>query len=205
MILKIILSLCLIIPLKSNGQQDHAKEIKKFWKRHQTGLLQKFDGPLKPKDIKALEYYPVESKWLVKANLVRSSDPQTIEIPTSANKVKTYKTFGILYFSMNGTDVNIPVYQITGFGANKLLNDHLFLPFTDLTNGEGTYGGGRYIDLTTTMIENDYLLIDFNKAYNPYCAYADGWNCPIPPKSNFIPLEVKAGEKDYYGARRSRK
>jgi uncharacterized protein (DUF1684 family) len=73
------------------------------------------------------------------------------------------------------------------------------LAFTDLTNGEDTYGGGRYIDLYISDIAEGHITIDFNKAYNPYCAYSDGYNCPIPPASNSINLEIKAGEKMYKG------
>ncbi len=75
--------------------------------------------------------------------------------------------------------------------------NYLFLPFTDLTSGEESYGGGRYIDLETTDIFNNKVIIDFNKAYNPYCAYASGYNCPIPPRENDLPVAVKAGEMNF--------
>ena len=75
--------------------------------------------------------------------------------------------------------------------------EHLFLPFTDYTNGEETYGGGRYIDLTIKDIHNGMVTIDFNKSYNPYCTYKEGYRCPVPPKANAIKTEIKAGEKAY--------
>lgn len=76
--------------------------------------------------------------------------------------------------------------------------NHLFLPFTDLTSGEETYDNGRYIDLETVDIKNKTVEIDFNKAYNPYCAYVSyTYNCPIPPKENYLPVAILAGEKNY--------
>ena len=71
--------------------------------------------------------------------------------------------------------------------------DHLFLPFTDNTNGVETYGGGRYIDLKIPA--GNTINIDFNKAYNPYCAYSDKYSCPIPPPENHLDIEIKAGIK----------
>ncbi len=81
--------------------------------------------------------------------------------------------------------------------SDSVYKDHLFLPFTDLTSGEESYGGGRYIDLETTGIINNRLVIDFNKAYNPYCTYSDGYNCPIPPRENDLPVAIRAGEKAF--------
>ena len=71
------------------------------------------------------------------------------------------------------------------------LEDYLFLPFIDDTNGEESYGGGRYIDLR--IPEGDTIVIDFNKSYNPYCAYNDKYSCPIVPRINYLALEVRAG------------
>jgi uncharacterized protein len=73
--------------------------------------------------------------------------------------------------------------------------DYLFVPFTDATTGNETYGSGRYIDLRLGDIKNNTVLLDFNKCYNPYCAYTSGYNCPIPPKENRLAVAVKAGEK----------
>ena len=73
--------------------------------------------------------------------------------------------------------------------------DYLFLPFTDKTNGDSSYGGGRYLDLK--LPEGDSIIIDFNQAYNPYCAYNDKYSCPVPPKSNNLDIEVLAGVKTF--------
>ena len=85
--------------------------------------------------------------------------------------------------------------------TNAQYKDYLFLPFTDLTSGKETYASGRYLDLKTDEIKNGKVTLDFNKAYNPYCAYVSGvYNCPIPPKENTLGVEVKAGEKLFTGS-----
>ncbi|HEX6333812.1 MAG TPA: DUF1684 domain-containing protein, partial [Flavisolibacter sp.] len=87
------------------------------------------------------------------------------------------------------------------YQSQNLLNteyrNHLFLPFTDATTGKTTYEVGRYIDLQITDIREGWVTIDFNKAYNPYCAYTSGYNCPIPPAENRLPVAIEAGEKSY--------
>jgi uncharacterized protein (DUF1684 family) len=83
------------------------------------------------------------------------------------------------------------VYQSHTLREKEGYKDYLFLPFTDLTNGNETYGSGRYIDLR--IPERETIIIDFNKAYNPYCAYNYGYACPIPPKENKLKVEIRAG------------
>ena len=92
-------------------------------------------------------------------------------------------------FLVNNLKLNI--YQNHRLRKMEKYRNHLFLPFTDLTNGEETYGGGRYIDLS--IPDSDTIIIDFNKAYNPYCAYSSTRSCPIPPRENDLDLKVEAG------------
>ena len=75
--------------------------------------------------------------------------------------------------------------------------NYLFVPFTDATTGDESYGSGRYLEFYIADIQNNTLQLDFNKAYNPYCAYAAGYKCPIPPRENNLPLAIKAGEKNF--------
>ena len=82
-------------------------------------------------------------------------------------------------------------YQNVVYSQKEEYKDHLFLPFTDKTNGFESYGGGRYIDLRIPA--TDSLLLDFNQSYNPYCAYTTGYNCPIPPKENALPIKIEVG------------
>jgi uncharacterized protein (DUF1684 family) len=98
----------------------------------------------------------------------------------------------MLDFEIDGQKFSIPVYQSKDLLNNPVYKDYLFFPFTDLTNSEGTYGGGRYIDLRIPK-EGLEMVVDFNRAYNPYCAYSAKYSCPIVPSENHINMVVKAG------------
>lgn len=89
------------------------------------------------------------------------------------------------------------VYQSIALMTKPGFEDHLFIPFTDETNVGETYGGGRYIDLKMGDIQNGMVVLDFNKCYNPYCAYKEGYACPIPPRENSLPIAIPAGEKRF--------
>jgi uncharacterized protein (DUF1684 family) len=102
-------------------------------------------------------------------------------------------------FTINGKDFQLTLYKNEIPSPNPKYSDLLFLPFTDETNGKTTYGGGRYIDVSIKDIKNGFLALDFNKAYNPYCAYSNGYRCPVPPEENDLQLEILAGEKLFTG------
>lgn len=89
----------------------------------------------------------------------------------------------------------LEVYQSPALMQKEELKDYLFIPFNDLTNYETTYAGGRYLDISRKDIKNNQVVIDFNKCYNPYCAYASGYSCPIPPAANKLNAKIEAGEK----------
>jgi uncharacterized protein len=98
---------------------------------------------------------------------------------------------------VHDTLCSLQVFQNLGLLNDPKYSDHLFIPFTDGTTYTETYGGGRYIDLSTKDIKGDKLMVDFNKCYNPYCAYAEGYNCPIPPVENRLPISIHAGERNW--------
>ena len=124
-------------------------------------------------------------------------DTKTVEkdigFETTTDRIAVYDLYGIATFDLEGITYKVNVYQSHRLRSLPGFRDHLFFPFKDLTNGEDTYGGGRYIDLT--IPKGDKIVIDFNKAYNPYCAYTSGYSCPIPPRENYIEHEIKAGIK----------
>ena len=116
---------------------------------------------------------------------------------TSGKTKQQYRVYGIIHFNLHDTAVSLTIYQSRSLMSSEKYKEHLFIPFTDLTSGRETYGGGRYIDLSISDISNNTYIIDFNKAYNPYCAYTTGYNCPIPPKENDLSVAIKAGEMNY--------
>lgn len=149
-------------------------------------------------DKKHFRFFPVDESFRIKAKLNRTPNSKWFTMETSGAVKKTFRTYGVLEFYIHDTLVKLPIYQSQGLIAIEKYKDLLFLPFTDLTSGESTYAAGRYIDLYTTEIKNDSVIIDFNKAYNPYCAYVTGkYNCPVPPKDNQLAVAITAGEQNF--------
>lgn len=138
-------------------------------------------------------FYPSDSLYIVNAIIKKDTVSQFISMPTSSGKIKNYSVYGKLEFYLHSKLYSLMVYQSESLKENPEYADYLFLPFTDETSGITTYGGGRYIDLRIPA--TDSIKLDFNRAYNPYCAYATGYSCPIPPKENHLPLQIKAGVK----------
>lgn len=140
---------------------------------------------------KGITFFPFNEELVFKADFTQIENGKTIPFPTSAKKIKNYKEYGKVNFVLNEKHFELTIYAsdppIKGY------ENSLFLPFTDDTNGVTTYGGGRYIDLEIKDIKNKKVTIDFNKAYNPYCAYSKYYNCPIPPANNYLETEINAG------------
>ena len=114
---------------------------------------------------------------------------------TTTDRKPIYKTFGTATFELEGKKLKLHIYQNQDLIKKAEYTNHLFIPFRDQTNSNGSYGGGRYIDVE--IPEGNTIVIDFNKSYNPYCAYNDKYSCPIPPSENDLDIEIKAGVKDY--------
>lgn len=153
---------------------------------------------VKGADKEQMKFYEVSKAYRVTADFKPSASTEWLSFKTSGKATQTYRLYGTISFSLNGKSCSLNVYQSQGLMSNPEYKDYLFLPFTDSTTGKETYSSGRYIDLTTKDIQMGKLALDFNKAYNPYCAYVSGvYNCPIPPKENALLVEVKAGEKAF--------
>lgn len=146
---------------------------------------------------KYFRFYAIDEKFKVMCRFEKSADTTTVTMKTSGTKIpqKDFVRYGKIYFSINDTSLSLTVYRSKELQNNPQYGRYLFIPFTDATTGDETYGSGRYIDIFTYDIKNDTVVIDFNKAYNPYCAYSSGYNCPIPPRENLLAVAVKAGEK----------
>lgn len=150
--------------------------------------------PLKKDEVEGfvgISFFPIDLKYRVNADLRIIKNGKSSPFPTSANKIKYFKEFGKASFSVDSKNFELTLYQSDPIKKGE--EDDLFLPFMDLTNGETSYGGGRYIDLSISDVKDGKILIDFNQAYNPYCAYSKYYNCPIPPSNNFLETEINAG------------
>jgi len=147
------------------------------------------------KDFEGLNYFPIDYKYNVKAQLTRLEDLPKIEIKTSTGNVSDYVIYGKLSFKIDRKSYELSVYQSARLVGTDRTKGALFVPFTDKTSGEETYGGGRY--LVMDISEGNQLNIDFNMAYNPFCVYNPEHSCPIPPAENDLPIKIPVGEVMY--------
>ena len=163
--------------------------VKKYVKEHEVAT---------GKDKDFISFFPVNEKYRMTCRFERTMNSPWFRMESSGAIRKNYRVYGIIHFTINDTAATLNIYQSQDLMTTKQYKDHLFIPFTDATSGEETYESGRYIDLEINDIANGKVLIDFNKAYNPYCAYVSGrYNCPIPPVENRLTVTVRAGEKAF--------
>lgn len=174
------------------------KEAKKFQQKLNKEFSSKEESPLKEEDLavfEALEFFPIDSNFIVTASLTFHKNSKPFKMKTTTDRLPIYKLYATAHFQLNGKYYSLDIYQNEKLLLTPDYEDYLFLPFTDLTNGESSYGGGRYIDLK--LPEGDSIVIDFNQSYNPYCAYNEKYSCPIPPKSNHLKTKILAGTKAF--------
>lgn len=197
--MKKLLFLTLLMSATVFAQDNVAiEDIKNHQKEQNKQFKTEGESPLTEQDrnhFSALEFFDIDLDYRVEATFTRTPDEKPFAVGTSSGKTKFLIKYGILNFSIKGKKLALNVYQSQRLLANPLYKEYLFLPFNDLSNGITTYSGGRYIDLS--IPKGNTMLIDFNKAYNPYCAYSDGWNCTIPPADNYLHIEISAGVKKY--------
>ena len=153
-------------------------------------------SPLKPNDLKtfsSLSFFPIDSSFVVKAKLTPTPNSKYFDMKTTTERVSKERIYGVLTFELQQQTFELNVYQ--GKDSTEVKSNYLFLPFLDDTNGISTYGGGRYMDLEVP--KSDSIWLDFNTAYNPYCVYNERYSCPIVPRQNYVPIQIKAGVKRF--------
>lgn len=167
-------------------------------KRFQGGLKMEYDNPntsplstKAKKTFKGIHFFTVDAKYAVDARFVRTPEEKPFQMSTSSGMRKTYIKYAEVFFMIDKKEYKLNVYQSQELIQQPDYKDYLFIPFTDATSGDETYEGGRYIDLN--IPQSDHVVINFNKAYQPYCAYTDGYNCPVPPQENKVPIKIEAG------------
>jgi hypothetical protein len=176
--------------------QDYVQSIIEF----QTKLNQEFrnpdESPLTVEDrekFDSLTFFPINEKYRVIAKFERIENAIPFTMKTTTDRMPVYEIYGIATFTLDDIEYRLNIYQSHSLREKEEFKSYLFLPFTDVTNGNETYGGGRFIDLLVP--EGDQIVIDFNMSYNPYCAYNHTYSCPIPPEENDLNCEIKAGVK----------
>lgn len=197
----ILLLPLLLFSACSTKQVDHSylneilqvqTELNDFYSNPETSPL-KGSELISFKENGGHSFFEINPNYKVKAHLLKAQKPDTIFMPTSSDVVKAYDAYGIAEFTLLGKAYQLTLYQSHSLRQSDEYKNYLFLPFKDMTSGQSTYGGGRYIDLSIPA--GDSIDIDFNKAYHPYCAYTKGYSCPVPPANNFLNLPIEAGIK----------
>lgn len=170
----------------------------KWQKKMNADFKDASKSPLKDKDRKTftgLDFFKFDSTFVVEAILKRTPDSKWFNMKTTDDRLSKERIYGVLSFKLKDKKYELNVYQGEELMKTEGFTDYLFLPFLDDTNGTSTYGGGRYIDLR--IPHGDVIELDFNKAYNPYCAYDEKYSCPIVPRVNYLDIEVVAGVKAF--------
>ncbi len=174
------------------------RTIKKYQKELNSEFKNKKTSILDPKDFKTFEglaFYPIDLKFRVEAQFVRTPNEKPFKMKTSTKRLPKYVKYGEAHFTIDGKPFTLNLYQNIKYSKKRDYDNSLFLPFTDYTSGDGSYGGGRYIDIK--IPDGDTVIIDFNKSYNPYCAYSHRYSCPIPPQENDLLIRIEAGVKAF--------
>lgn len=196
--MKKVLFFFLFSQLAFSQQQFERDSVIQFQKNMNEHYADSVKSPLKKKDwavFKALEFFPISEKYFVTATFKRTKKEKPFEMKTTTSRKPLYVKYGELHFEIDGIPCQLNVYQNVEFSKKPVYKNTLFLPFTDYTSGVESYGGGRYIDLE--IQKGNTWTIDFNQAYNPYCAYNEKYSCPIVPEENDLKVEIKAGVKAF--------
>lgn len=157
------------------------------------------ESPLTPEDLKmfkGLDFYSINSKFIVEAKFKRTENEKVFKMKTSTTRTPEYIKYGELVFTIDANEFKLNLYQNIDLIKKEGYADYLFLPFSDETCGKESYIGGRYIDMK--IPKGETMIIDFNKAYNPYCAYNHKYSCPIVPLENDLKITILAGVKKFH-------
>jgi uncharacterized protein (DUF1684 family) len=178
-------------PATSRYQQvmEWRKERDEFFKTNERSPL----TPEQKRIFKGLKYYPFDPKYLFSGQIKRYSfylnaPKHYATVLTNNGTSKRYIRYGKFHFKLDNKEYALEIYK-------SILSDSLFIPFKDNTNGKETYGGGRCID--TEILVGYKMVLDFNMAYLPPCAYKDKLICVLPPRENMLDIEIRAGEKNF--------
>jgi len=144
--------------------------------------------------MKDLEYFPPDPSYVFELKLNVYPNPEKLTMTTSKGKQRDYLRYGYFEFQIEGKTQKLQAYMSIPVREHQH-EEQLFVPFRDSTSGKESYGAARYIDME--LIPSAEFVLDFNLAYNPYCAYSDDYVCPFPPQENWLQVPIMAGEKNF--------
>jgi uncharacterized protein len=195
---KFVIEVLLLFIIVSAYSQNYNSEILSYRTTKQMNFLKDERSPLKKEsDLKYLNYFEPDSSYSVNCTFEFTPNAMPFNLPTYSGGTRLYIEYGTATCPIKSDIITLKIYRNLAL-HNAIYKNHLFLPIKDKTSGDLTYGGGRYMDLQIEETAKN-VIIDFNKLYNPWCAYSDGFNCPIPPKDNHLNISILAGEKNFTG------
>ncbi len=175
---------------------DNGAEYREFWSKTEAEFKSPEESPLPTDEIAdfdSIPRYPYNPKFRVEARWEERKYEKPFKIETSDSRKAMYQKVALLHFKIGADSLQLAAYRSLDLMRNPAYEDYIFLPYTDETNGFDTYGGGRYIDFIKPQEDSVIVVLDFNMSYNPYCAYNDGYSCPIPPGENNLKVKIEAG------------
>lgn len=193
--MKYLLLVHALLMLFGANAQKSEEEILTQRAKKEAHIRDTTHGILRPAELEefgGLAYFDFDSTYQIEGDFTKDKG-KVFKMPTSTTREPKYRRYGYFKFTLNGEVHQLEVYQNIALKKEKEYRDHLFIPFRDQTSTIETYGGGRYID--AHIPKGKSMMIDFNEAYNPYCAYSHRFSCPIPPEANTLKTVIKAGEK----------
>jgi uncharacterized protein (DUF1684 family) len=194
MIFRAILILLVFICSSCDKKRIHNTNLNEFQKQLNASFKDATTTPFNNSDLKrfsGLDFFQIDSNYIVKAEIIPIINAKKIKLSTSTGSKLNVIKYAELIFIINKQEYKLFAYKYVD--SNDYPPNHLFVPFLDNTNGNETYGGGRFLDLFQDSTGK--IIIDFNNSYNPLCAYNESYSCPIVPKDNFLEISVKAGVK----------
>lgn len=194
-----VITLFYIISCKSQDS-TFSKEVENFQHKLNLRFATKGESPLTKRDFKnfkRLDFFPISEKYRVFAHFRLTPKSRIFQMKTTTERSPLYRVYGVASFIIDGKRLELNIYQNQKTYDTGTVANYLFLPYKDLTNGKTSYGGGRYINLAIPPINSDIIVIDFNKSYNPYCAYNQKYSCPIVPPENSLDIKIEAGVKAF--------
>jgi len=197
--MKNLLVLLMVLQFGFAQAQFSLAAVEKFQNELNAEYADAKTSPLLPEDLKTfqtLDFYPANEKFYVVAKFIRTENEQPFEMKTSTDRKPVYVKYGEAYFSIDGQAFQLNIYRNIELSKKEQYKDYLFLPFSDLTCGNESYIGGKYIDMK--IPQGDTIVIDFNASYNPYCAYSHKYSCPKVPLENDLKIAIRAGVKKFH-------
>ncbi len=180
--------------MKPEDEETWARALTRFRQEKDRFFATGSDSPIPAEErhsFSGLRYFDPDPALRIEARLQRYPSPDSVMVATSTGTRQLFNRVGYFDLALAGGQARLHAYQ-----SAERDDPSLFVPFRDATSGGESYGAARYLDLPVE--HNDEYAVDFNYAYNPYCAYSEDYVCPLPPQENWLRAPVRAGEKKYH-------